>query len=218
MSTYIDKVEGITCQLRALRVIPVLVVEDIDEGMQLCSILNDAGLKTAEITFRTAVAEEVIRRASSEFEDMIIGAGTILNKKDLHRAFNAGAKFAVAPGFNPTVVTEAVKCGFPFMPGISSPTQLEQAMELGIKTFKFFPAEAAGGIPMLKSMIAPYRHLGVGFVPTGGIKTGNMGDYLALPEVIAVGGTWLGKSADKSWDDVENCVKDTMNILSVETL
>ena len=148
----------------------------------------------AEITFRTKAAESIIREASRRFPEMFIGAGTILNTADLHRAFDAGAKFAVAPGFNPTVVGEAMKNGYAFAPGICTPSEIEQAYELGCRFFKFFPAEAAGGVKMLKSIAAPYKHLGIKFMPTGGVTIDNAADWLAVPEVSAAGGTWLNKA------------------------
>ncbi len=180
-------------QLEKIKIVPVLVLNSLDEGMAVCTDLYNNGLRAAEITFRTSAAEEVIREASKRFPDMIIGAGTVLNVADLHRAFDAGAKFAVAPGFNPTVVKEAIKCGFDFAPGVCTPSEAEQAMELGCKFLKFFPAEAAGGTAMLKSLIAPYKHLGIRFMPTGGVKPANVESYLEIPEVAAVGGTWLNK-------------------------
>ena len=151
-------------------------------------------LPVAEITFRTKAAESIIREASRRFPEMFIGAGTILNTADLHRAFDAGAKFAVAPGFNPTVVGEAMKNGYAFAPGICTPSEIEQAYELGCRFFKFFPAEAAGGVKMLKSIAAPYKHLGIKFMPTGGVTIDNAADWLAVPEVSAAGGTWLNKA------------------------
>lgn len=180
-------------QLEKIKIVPVLVLNSLEEGMAVCTDLYNNGLRAAEITFRTSAAEDVIREASKRFPDMIIGAGTVLNVADLHRAFDAGAKFAVAPGFNPTVVKEAVKCGFDFAPGVCTPSEAEQAMELGCKFLKFFPAEAAGGTAMLKSLIAPYKHLGIRFMPTGGVKPANVESYLEIPEVAAVGGTWLNK-------------------------
>ena len=134
----------------------------------------------------------------------------MLNCTDLHRAFDAGAKFAVAPGFNPTVVKEAVKNNFAFAPGVCTPSEIEQAMELGCRFLKFFPAEAAGGVDMLKSLIAPYKHLGVRFMPTGGVTAVNVKNYLAIKEVAAVGGTWLGKAdliAAGEWEKIAATVK-----------
>ena len=180
--------------LAQYKIIPVLVLEDLESGLKRCELLCECGLPVAEITFRTKAAESVIREASRRFPEMFLGAGTVLNTADLHRAFDAGAKFAVAPGFNPTVVREALKCGYAFAPGICTPSEIEQAYELGCRFFKFFPAEAAGGIKMLKSIAAPYRHLGIKFMPTGGVTIDNAGEWLAVPEVAAAGGTWLNKA------------------------
>ena len=181
----------ISDMLEKIRIVPVLVADSLESGLKSCEALCDNGLPAAEITFRTAAAEAVIREAAKRFPDMLIGAGTVLNTADLHRAADAGARFAVAPGFNPTIVREAIKSHIDFIPGVLTPGEIEQGLELGLRTFKFFPAEAAGGVTMLKALIAPYRHLGVRFMPTGGVKPGNVEAYLAIPEVAAVGGTWL---------------------------
>ena len=180
--------------LAQYKIIPVLVLEDLESGLRRCELLCECGLPVAEITFRTKAAESIIREASRRFPEMFIGAGTILNTADLHRAFDAGAKFAVAPGFNPTVVGEAMKNGYAFAPGICTPSEIEQAYELGCRFFKLFPAEAAGGVKMLKSIAAPYKHLGIKFMPTGGVTIDNAADWLAVPEVSAAGGTWLNKA------------------------
>ena len=196
--------------LSRIKIVPVLVLEDVKSGLKMCEILAENGLPAAEITFRTAAAAEIIREAAKNFPQLYLGAGTILNLRDLDRAFNAGAKFAVAPGFNPTVVKAAVSAGRPFAPGVCTPSEVEQAMELGCRLLKFFPAEAAGGVKMLKSIIAPYRHLGIRFMPTGGVTTANAADYLALKEVAAVGGTWLGKSDEikaGNWSGIAATVK-----------
>ena len=196
--------------LSRIKIVPVLVLEDVKSGLKMCEILAENGLPAAEITFRTAAAAEIIREAAKNFPQLYLGAGTILNLRDLDRAFNAGAKFAVAPGFNPTVVKAAVSAGRAFAPGVCTPSEVEQAMELGCRLLKFFPAEAAGGVKMLKSIIAPYRHLGIRFMPTGGVTTANAADYLALKEVAAVGGTWLGKSDEikaGNWSGIAATVK-----------
>lgn len=151
-------------------------------------------LPVAEITFRTKAAESIIREASRRFPEMFIGAGTILNTADLHRAFDAGAKFAVAPGFNPTVVGEAMKHGYAFAPGICTPSEIEQAYELGCRFFKFFPAEAAAAsrcsnpLPRLTNTSESNSCL------PGGVTIDNAADWLAVPEVSAAGGTWLNKA------------------------
>ena len=179
--------------LRSYGVVPVAAVESVDDGLRLCEALIAGGLPVAEITFRTTAAEAVIREAAKRFPDMLLGAGTVLNVSDLDRAFNAGATFAVAPGCNPTVVATAVERGYAFSPGVCTPSDVERAVELGVTDLKFFPAEASGGVSMLKAMSAPYLHLGLQFCPTGGVKTSNMLDYLALPQVAFVGGSWLAK-------------------------
>ena len=199
--------------LSAIRIVPVLVLNDVDSGLKMCEVLAECGLPAAEITFRTTAAEAVIKAASTRFPELYLGAGTVLNSRDLHRAFDAGAKFAVAPGFNPAIVKEAVANGFAFAPGVCTPSEVEQAMEYGCRFLKFFPAEASGGINFLKSLIAPYKHLGVRFMPTGGVSTANVADYLAVKEIVAVGGTWLGKSADieaGNWDAIRTAVKDAV--------
>lgn len=214
---FIAKSAAVTAALREIRIVPVLVLNDVDSGMKMCEILMECGLPAAEITFRTDAAEAVIRAAAERFPGLYLGAGTILNVRDLDRAFDAGAKFAVAPGFNPTVVKAAVAAGRPFAPGVCTPSEVEQALELGCKFLKFFPAEAAGGVKMLKSILAPYRHLGVRFMPTGGITAANAADYLALNEVAAVGGTWLGKPADLeagNWEAIRAAVRDAVTLKS----
>ena len=201
--------------LGAIRIVPVLVLNDVDSGLKMCEILAECGLPAAEITFRTTAAEAVIKAASERFPELYLGAGTVLNTRDLHRAFDAGAKFAVAPGFNPTVVKEAAASGFAFAPGVCTPSEVEQAMEFGCRFLNFFPAEASGGVNFLKSLIAPYKHLGIRFMPTGGITTANVAEYLAIKEIVAVGGTWLGKSSDiesGNWDAIRAAVRGAVEL------
>ena len=210
MNEYANKIKVVVDTLGKIKIVPVLVLNNLDEGLKMCELLVKCNLKAAEITFRTQAAEAVIRESSKRFPELFIGAGTILNVSDLHRAFNAGAKFAVAPGFNPTIVKEAIANSYAFAPGVCTPSEAEQAMELGCRFLKFFPAEAAGGVNFLKSLIAPYKHLGIRFMPTGGVTTANVADYLAVKEIVAVGGTWLGKSSDieaGKWDDIRAAVK-----------
>jgi 2-dehydro-3-deoxyphosphogluconate aldolase/(4S)-4-hydroxy-2-oxoglutarate aldolase len=180
-------------QLRRYGVVPVVAVDTPEQGLRLCEALCEAGLPVAEITFRTAAAEATIRAAASRFPDMILGAGTILTVDQLKRAVAAGARFGVAPGTNPVVVEAAVALGLPFAPGVCTPSDIERALSCGVTMLKFFPAEAAGGVKMLKALIGPYGHLGVEFCPTGGIDEANLGSYLALPQVAVVGGTWIAQ-------------------------
>lgn len=205
--------DAVLAQLERIRIVPVLVLEELESGLKMCEVLAECGLPAAEITFRTQAAASIIEAASKRFPDLYLGAGTILNVADLKRAFDAGAKFAVAPGFNPNVVGAAVENNFAFAPGVCTPSEAEQAMELGCRFLKFFPAEAAGGTAMLKSLIAPYKHLGVRFMPTGGVTTANVLEYLAIREVAAVGGTWLGKAEDiksGNWDKIRETVKQAV--------
>jgi 2-dehydro-3-deoxyphosphogluconate aldolase / (4S)-4-hydroxy-2-oxoglutarate aldolase len=213
MTLFEENVATIVTELGKIKIVPVLAIEAVDDGLKMCGLLNDLGLKTAEITFRTEAAEEIISLASKKYPDLVIGAGTILNVDDLHRAFQAGAQFAVAPGFNPTVVKAAIENGYAFFPGVATPSEVEQAMELGCRMFKFFPAEAAGGIPMIKSLVGPYKHMGVKFMPTGGLNPQNIGNYLALNELPCAGGTWLGPSSDieaGNWSKIEQNIKDAV--------
>ena len=193
------------------RVVPVLVLNDVETGLKMCELLVENGLPVAEITFRTQAAPDVIAAAAERFPSLLLGAGTILNAADLARAIASGAKFAVAPGFNPAVVKAASERGFAFAPGICTPSEVEQALELGCRFFKFFPADAAGGTNMLKAIIAPYKHLGLKFMPTGGINARNAADYLAIPEVACVGGTWLGKNIP-DWEQVAVAIREAATL------
>ena len=211
--TFQEYCNDVTATLSQIKIVPVLVLNDLDSGLKMCELLAECGLPAAEITFRTTAAESIIREAAKRFPELYLGAGTILNVNDLKRAFDAGAKFAVAPGFNPTVVKNAVENNFAFAPGVCTPSEIEQAVELGCKFLKFFPAEAAGGVTMLKSLIAPYKHLGIRFMPTGGVTTANVANYLEIKEIVAVGGTWLGKSSDieaGNWDAIRKAVTDAV--------
>jgi 2-dehydro-3-deoxyphosphogluconate aldolase/(4S)-4-hydroxy-2-oxoglutarate aldolase len=140
---------------------------------------------------------------SSERPDLIIGAGTVLTEENVAAAHEAGARFAVAPGTNPAVVKRAAEVGLPFVPGVATPTDIELALSLGCRTLKLFPAGALGGPDMVKALAAPYRHTGVRFVPTGGVKPDNLAEYLAMQDVAAVGGTWLAKKDDIARGDWE---------------
>jgi 2-dehydro-3-deoxyphosphogluconate aldolase/(4S)-4-hydroxy-2-oxoglutarate aldolase len=190
-------------------VIPVIAIDSADSAIPLADALIEGGLPVAEITFRTAAAAEVIAKIAKERPSVIIGAGTVLNAENLRRALDAGASFGVAPGLNPDVVAEAKRLGMPFIPGVITPSEIEQALGLGLKLLKFFPAEAFGGLKVIKALSAPYAHAGVKFMPTGGVTTANLPDYLASDAVACVGGTWIASReaiAEKKWDQIkENC-------------
>ncbi len=178
-------------KLSEIGIIPVVVLENADDAHALGEALMKGGLPAAEVTFRTDAAEDVIRILSSDFPDMLVGAGTVLTCEQADRAMAAGAKFIVAPGFNPTVVKHCIDKGYPVTPGVQTPGEMEQAMELGLDFVKFFPAEPAGGLPMIKAVSAPYSKLK--FMPTGGINLNNVKDYLAYDKIVACGGTWMVK-------------------------
>ena len=179
---------SLTDRLRHLRLIPVITLNQAEQAVALGQTLLAARLPGAEITFRTPAAAEAIRLLRAAFPDLLIGAGTVLTSSQVDAAMAAGADFIVSPGLNPTTVRYCQQQGIPIIPGINNPSQVEQALELGLSTLKFFPAEASGGIAMLKALSAVYP---VQFMPTGGISPANVEKYLALPSVIACGGTWM---------------------------
>ena len=173
--------------------VPVVVLEDAKDAVPLAEALIRGGLPCAEVTFRTAAAEESIRKMSEAFPEMLIGAGTVLTTEQVDRAVAAGAKFIVSPGFNPRIVDYCLDKRIPMIPGCCTPSDIEQALERGLEVVKFFPAEAAGGVSMLKALAGPYRNMR--FMPTGGIGPANLENYLALPSVLACGGSWMVKES-----------------------
>ena len=201
-------------QFSKIGIIPVVVLDDPKDAAPLAKALCENGLPCAEVTFRTAAAEETIRVMSREFPDMLVGAGTVLTTEQADRAIAAGAKFIVSPGLNPKVVQHCIDRSIPVTPGTQTPSEMEQALELGLKVVKFFPAEPAGGLAMIKAVAAPYTELK--FMPTGGINAKNVRDYLAYNKIIASGGSWMVKkdliSAGK-WDEVAALVKEAADIV-----
>lgn len=175
--------------LGRLGVVPVIAIERSEDAVELGKALLAGGLPCAEITFRTAAAEEAIRQISSSLPEIIVGAGTVLSVDQADRAVSAGAQFIVSPGFNQKVVDWCLKNEIPVTPGVLTPTEIDMALDRELKILKFFPAEAMGGIATLKAIAAPYG--GVKFIPTGGINPKNLADYLSLPAVHACGGSWL---------------------------
>jgi 2-dehydro-3-deoxyphosphogluconate aldolase/(4S)-4-hydroxy-2-oxoglutarate aldolase len=174
-----------------LGIIPVVKIEKAEDALPLGRALIDGDLPIAEITFRTSAAEESIKTLTRELPELLVGAGTVLTIKQARRAVSAGAQFIVSPGFNPKVVDYCLENSIPVTPGINNPTQIEMALERGIEVVKFFPAEASGGLPLLKSMSAPYT--GIKFIPTGGIDPDNLNSYLSNKKVHACGGSWMVK-------------------------
>lgn len=194
--------------------IPVIAIEDAADAKPLAKALLDGGLPCAEVTFRTAAAEKSIRAMTEEFPDMLVGAGTVLTIEQAECALGAGAEFIVSPGFNPKVVAYCVEKGVPVVPGCANPSNLEQAIELGLETVKFFPAEASGGLAAIKAMSAPYRTLK--FMPTGGIHNGNIKKYLDYDKVIACGGSWMVDHKmlkARDWDGIAALTRQSVNCM-----
>ena len=178
-------------QFNKMRVIPVVAIENAQDAMPLVDALIEGGLPCAEITFRTAAAIDAMR-ITAQRGDILVGAGTVLKIDQVKAAVDVGAQFMVSPGFNPKVVAYCVENSIPITPGISTPSDIEAALELGVEVLKFFPAEAFGGLKTLKAMSGPYTT--VKFVPTGGISPANLVEYLQFPKTLACGGTWIAKS------------------------
>ena len=181
-------------KLGQIGIIPVVVIEDADTAVPLGQALLDGGLPCAEITFRTAAAAEAIRKMSTTYPDILVGAGTVLTVAQAEAAQAAGAKFIVTPGFDAQVVDWCLANDMPITPGVMTPTDINQAIAKGLTTLKFFPAEAAGGVKTLKAVGGPY--VGIKFIPTGGINAENLVDYLQLPMVLACGGSFM---VQKEW-------------------
>ncbi len=179
-------------QIQKTGIIPVVVLDDAKDAEPLAKALCEGGLPCAEVTFRTDAAEECIRIMSEKFPEMLVGAGTVLTTEQVDRAVAAGAKFIVSPGLNPRIVKYCVEKGIVITPGCANASDMEQALENGLEVVKFFPAEPAGGLNMIKALAAPY--VGLKFMPTGGISPKNVRDYLAYNRIIACGGSWMVKN------------------------
>ncbi len=183
------KADGLDRRMAALRIVPVVVIEDVGDALPLCDALDAGGLPIAEVTFRTDAATEAIAHIGKERPNMLLGAGTVLTAEQVAQAADAGATFMVTPGLNPNVVEAALRHGLPIIPGVNNPSQIELAMSFGLQLLKFFPAEASGGRAMLKALSGPYRD--VRFIPIGGIGPANLANYLSLNNVAACGGSWM---------------------------
>jgi len=173
-------------------IVPVVVLNRVEDAKPLAKALCDGGLKCAEVTFRTDAAEESIRIMSAEYPDMLVGAGTVLTINQVDRAVAAGAKFIVSPGFDPEIVDYCISKDIPVVPGCITPSEVAQGVKRGLDVVKFFPAEQAGGLAMLKAMAAPYTTMK--FMPTGGISAKNLAEYLSFKKIIACGGSWMVKA------------------------
>lgn len=197
------------------RVVPVAVIDNLDDALPLAEALIRGGIDIIEVTFRTAAAEAALREIVKHFPDMLVGAGTLLTTDQVKRAKFAGAKFGVAPGLNEKIVMQAQVEGLPFIPGIMTPSDIEKGLELGCKLLKFFPAEPAGGVKALQAFAGPYGHTGVKFIPLGGVSAANAATYLALSYVGAVGGTWITEKqliVSHQWDEIAKRAADILKL------
>ena len=194
-------------------VVPVVVLDDADDAAPLAEALIKGGLPCAEVTFRTEAAEESIRIMSEKYPDMLVGAGTVLTTEQVDRAVATGAKFIVSPGFDPEIVDYCMEKNIPVFPGCVSPSEVAQAVKRGLKVVKFFPAEQAGGLAMLKAMAAPYTMLK--FMPTGGINTKNLKEYLGFSKILCCGGSWMVKGdmiKNKEFDKITEMTREATEL------
>ena len=201
-------------KIQEIGIVPVVVINDAKDAEKLAKALCDGGLPCAEVTFRTEAAQESIRIMTEKFPQMLVGAGTVLTIAQVDRAVDAGAKFIVSPGLNPRIVKYCVEKGILIIPGCANPSDIEQALEHGLDVVKFFPAEAAGGLRMIKAMAAPYT--GVKFMPTGGINQTNVKEYLAYERILACGGSWMvnGSLVDAGeFDQIEALTREAVSIV-----
>ena len=201
-------------KLNRIGIVPVVVLESAEDALPLAEQLAAGGLPCAEVTFRTAAAEESIRRMAKAFPDLIVGAGTVLTCEQADRAVDAGAKFIVSPGFNPKVTEHVLKKGVPMTPGVCTPTEIEAALQFDLDVLKFFPAEPSGGLKMIKALAAPY--VGLHFMPTGGINADNVRDYLKYDRIVACGGSWMVSGSlvkEGKFDEIENMVREAAAIV-----
>jgi 2-dehydro-3-deoxyphosphogluconate aldolase/(4S)-4-hydroxy-2-oxoglutarate aldolase len=205
--------EALAESLGRFRVVPVVTIENAEDAVGLAKALAAGGLPLVEVTFRTPAAADAIARIKASCPDVLVGAGTVLDTATLDRAVGAGAEFIVAPGFSPSVVARAAESGVAMLPGAVTPTEIEMVLGAGLTIAKFFPAEAAGGVRYIKAVSAPYRS--VRFVPTGGVTAANLAEYLAVPSIIACGGTWIAAAdaiSGHRWDEIAANAREAVAI------
>ena len=200
-----EKLDKLVEELGNVGIVPVIKLDKVENAEKLAKALRDGGINCAEVTFRAKGADEVIKRMVKAYPDMLVGAGTVLTCEQADAAYKAGAKFCVAPGLNPKVVKHCLDKGEAFAPGVSSASEIEQALELGLDFVKFFPAEQAGGLPYIKSISAPYSTMR--FMPTGGVTEDNLNTYLAFNKVVCCGGSWIVPAKLLEAEDWEGITK-----------
>ena len=204
----------IATQLQQLKVVPVIALDHAEAIFPLADILTQNGLPVAEITFRSPAAEETISLLRQQRPDFLIAAGTVLTAEQVFQAKNAGADVVVTPGFNPQIVQLCRALNLPIIPGVNNPMAIEAALALGIDTVKFFPAEASGGVKMIHSLLGPYAQLKM--MPTGGIGLQNIQDYLAVPNVVACGGSWFVEKTlinAKNWSEINQLTQEVVTLI-----
>lgn len=207
--------EQIVEKLKQLKVVPVIALDKAEDILPLAKTLSENGLPVVEITFRSAAAEEAIKLVKARYPEVLIAAGTVLTKAQVDAAKNAGADCIVTPGFNPNIVKYCQELNLPVTPGVNNPMAIEAALELGITAVKFFPAEASGGVKMIKALLGPYGNLQI--MPTGGVSPSNIRDYLAIPNVIACGGSWfVEKSLIKAgdWAEIGRLTREVVELVN----
>ncbi len=200
-------------QILQKRIVPVAVIDKLEDAVPLANALLAAGLDIIEVTFRTAAAADCVRAIAQAHPGMLVGAGTLLEISQVKQARAAGAKFGVAPGLNDVVVRASLDAGMPFVPGVATASEVERGLELGCKLQKLFPADVLGGVKLLKALAGPYGHTGVKFIPLGGVNAQNMAEYLALPIVAAIGGSWIVDKkliAEKNWTKITALTKEAL--------
>jgi len=200
--------------LEKTKVVPVIQIDNVEDAIPLAETLTKNGLPIAEVTLRSPAALEAIQAISQRFPEMLLIAGTVTNPEQADQAIKAGATMVVSPGFNPETVRHCVANGIDIIPGVATPGEMEQAMNFGLTTLKFFPAEANGGVKTLKAVSGPYSQLT--FMPTGGITTSNISDYLALPVVACCGGSWMVDKklvAEHKWDELAVLIREAVDLV-----
>ena len=202
------------------RVVPVAVIDKVEDAVPLADALLAAGLDIIEVTFRTPAAADCVRAIVMAHPGMLVGAGTLLEAGQVKQARDAGAKFGVAPGLNESVVRSSLDLGMPFVPGVATASEVEQALALGCKLQKLYPCDVLGGVKLLKAFAGPYGHTGVKFIPLGGINAQNMGECLALPIVAAIGGSWIAERklvAEHKWSTITSLASEALTLAAKST-
>ncbi|HCA21867.1 MAG TPA: 2-dehydro-3-deoxyphosphogluconate aldolase [Lachnospiraceae bacterium] len=207
--------DDIKNKLHDVGIIPVVVIDDEKDALPLAEALIKGGLPAAEVTFRTEAAAGAIRLMKKEFPELLVGAGTVISIEQFDKAMEAGSEFIVSPGFDPELVKYAIQKGFPYVPGTMTPGEMQQAMGLGLDFVKFFPAEPAGGLGMIKAIASAYTKLS--FMPTGGINADNVKQYLAFDKIVACGGSWMVKKdliSSGKFDEIEKLVREAAELIN----